>query len=286
MSVEWGARNIIGPAPRERPGPGTQEASPGCTATVTPEALASAARVRAEAMRNKSYRVSPIGGEVGRFLRALKWGEKAQNTVDTYELCLSRLAVDFAHIELHELTTEMLPDFLAEHWGDSSAATRANRLAAVKSFLRWAVDEGRLERSPADPIKRPKAAKVERQAYSMDVVDELRRAQPDLRDQIAIQLLGRLALRKNELRVLQVKDFDLQRGTVVVKGKGAKTVVLPLGFADLKTDLHLHLIGRSPDEYLLYPKNDASRPMDHASVHPLVQEVPRTGRPVDVDQTP
>ena len=108
---------------------------------------------------------------------------------------------------------------------------------------------------------------AERQAYAADLIDELRRAQPNLRDQIAIQLLGRLAFRKDELRVLQVKHFDLSRGTVLIHGKGDKKVVLPLGIADLKTDLHLHLLDRDPEEFLLYPRNDKLRPMDHSSVH-------------------
>jgi len=42
---------------------------------------------------------------------------------------------------------------------------------------------------------------------------------------------------------------------------------MPLGFAQLKTDLELHLIGRDLDEYLLYPKNRRHEPMDPASVH-------------------
>jgi hypothetical protein len=47
-------------------------------------------------------------------------------------------------------------------------------------------------------------------------------AQPTLREQIAVQLLGRLALRKNELRLLKVGDFDLTQGTFIVHGKGEK----------------------------------------------------------------
>jgi integrase len=50
-------------------------------------------------------------------------------------------------------------------------------------------------------------------------------AQPTLREQIAIQLWGLLGLRKNEVRLLQVKDFDLGRGTFIVHGKGQKVVV-------------------------------------------------------------
>ncbi len=95
----------------------------------------------------------------------------------------------------------------------------------------------------------------------------MRRAQPTLRDQIAIQLLGQLALRKNELRLLKVSDFDLTEGTFIIHGKGGKVVVMPIAFEALKSDLELYLIGRDPDEYLIHPKADVTRPMDPASLH-------------------
>ena len=219
-------------------------------------------------MKDKSYRVSVVGGEVGRYMRALRWSDKAQNTLDTYEIVLARLAIDFAHYEnLDEFTTETLREFLDEHWAETSAATRANRLAAVRSFFAWAVDEGRMAANPAGVIKAPKVHNRERSAYQPDVIHTLIVSQPLLRDQIALQLLGRLALRKNELRLLRLSDFDLARGTVLLHGKGDKQVVLPLGFAQLKSDLELYLVGRDLDEFLLYPRERTFEPMDPASIH-------------------
>jgi len=104
---------------------------------------------------------------------------------------------------LDQFTTETLRDFLDEHWGEAAPATRRNRLAIVKSFLRLCVEERSLEANPAERIKPPKRSSVERQAYAPDVIEELRKAQPTLREQIAVQLLGRLALRKNELRLTE-----------------------------------------------------------------------------------
>ena len=104
---------------------------------LSPEALAYAAQVReAAAMQDKSYRATPVGGEVGRFLRALRWSGHSENTLLSYETTLPRVALDFAHLEsLEELTTDRPRDFLDEHWGEASPATRRQRLAAIKSFL-------------------------------------------------------------------------------------------------------------------------------------------------------
>src|SRR4030095_676657 len=99
------------PGARERRGHGTREVSPGCTATLTSAQLAFAARIRVAAMRDKSYRASPIGQEVGRYLRALRWSTRSDNTIENYELVLARLAVDFAHLTLDELTTEHVREF-------------------------------------------------------------------------------------------------------------------------------------------------------------------------------
>ena len=209
--------------------------------------------------RAQADRVSPVGGEVGRYLRALRWSERAQNTLDTYEIVLARLAIDFAHYEsLDEFTTDTIRVFLDEHWGEAAAATRGNRLAIVRSFFTWAVEEGRMTVNPTTVIKAPKVRNRERSAYEPDVIHTLIVSQPLLRDQVALQLLGRLALRKNELRLLKLSDFDLVRGTVLIHGKGAKQVVLPLGFAQLKIDLELYLVGRDLNEHLLHPKTAAA----------------------------
>ena len=138
--------------------------------------------------------------------------------------------------------------------------------------------------NPIERVKAPKGKSVERQAYAPDVIDALRDAQPSLRDQIAVQLLGRLALRRNELRLLKVGDFDMGRGTVRVHGKGGKIAVLPLGFKTLKRDLEVYLVGRGASEYLLYPKDDTTHPMNPASVHDLVQALPEACGAAEYDQ--
>ncbi len=270
QEVRFGAP-VNDPAPRERPGSGNGGSSSDATRTLlSPEALAFVAQVRQarrDLVKDKAYRGTPIGGEVGRFLRQLRWSDSSENTLLSYETTLARLAYDFADRELQGLTTEDLRDFLDEHWGESAPATRRQRLAAVKSFFRWAVDERGVGESPIERVKPPRGKSVERQAYAPDVIDQLRDAQPSLRDQIGVQLLGRLGLRRNELRLVTIGDFELGRGTVRVHGKGGKIAVMPLGFRALKRDLELYLVGRSESEYLVYPKRDVARPMSPAGIH-------------------
>jgi integrase/recombinase XerC len=225
-------------------------------------------------VKDKSYRQYPVGQDAARFLRALRWSGAPANTLDTYETVLCRLAIDHADFESLEgfcspVGTEYLREFLDRRWGDSALATRANRLAVLRSFFKWAVGEGRATSNPTMTIKGPRRRNSERQAYGRDIITRLVTAQPELRDQCALQLLARMGLRKNELRLLQIGHVDLTRNLITIHGKGDKVVVLPIAFAGLRDDLYLHVQGESREsgEYLLYPKDDRRRPMDPSSLH-------------------
>jgi integrase/recombinase XerC len=267
-SVEWGGPEN-GPAPLTRPDPGIEGISSDAEATLlSPETLAFAARVREGAVKDKTYRATPIGEEVGRYMRETRWSGTSDNTLLAVETVLSRLALDFAHFKtLTEFTNDHLVAFLDEHWGSSSAATRAQRLAIVRSFFSWAVEHHKIAANPARTIKRPRIRNQERHAYRPDVIHTLVRTQDSLRDQIALQMLGRLGLRRNELRLLRLRDIDLAAGTVLVHGKGNKQAVIPIGSRQLRKDLELYLIGRNLGEYLLHPKARTHEPMTGSAVH-------------------
>ena len=92
-----------------------------------------------------------------------------------------------------------------------------------------------------------------------------------------MQLLGRLALRKNELRLLRVRDFDLGQGTFLVHGKGGKVVVMPIAFADLKADLELHLVGRDPRRVPALPEEGYLEADEQSRHSPLAEALSREG---------
>lgn len=226
-------------------------------------------------VKDKSYRSSPVGQHVGRFLRALRWEDKSVNTRDSYETTLARLSVDhddFPGLEgfCTPVGTEYLREFLDRHWAESAPATRANRLAAVHSLFQWAMGERLIDWDPSAAIKSPgRKRRSDRQAYPQQIIHRLVAAQPTLRDQCCVQLVARLGLRKNELRLLRVGEIDLIRNLLTVHGKGGHVDVMPIGLPSLQQDLYLHIQGddRQPDEALLYPKNRRLDLMDMSSVH-------------------
>lgn len=157
--------------------------------------------------------------------------------------------------------------FLDRHWRGSSPATKAQRLAILRSLLTWLVGEGLLGANPATNVRPPKRKRTVRSALSREDIDALIAAQPSLRDQVALMLLAYLGLRKDELRRLRLADVDLEARTLVVQGKGGHVDTLPVGFEHVYNALALYMRERGADEYLLYPRDATDRPMDHASAH-------------------
>jgi site-specific recombinase XerC len=232
-------------------------------------------------MKNKAYRASPVGEAVGRYLNELGFAGLAKNTLDAYEQVLAWLAV--AHDDLPGVDefcrpggTDLLTEFLHGNWGSAAETTRAHRWTVLNVFFKWCLENNMLPFNPVTRIRRPKAPKMrkERQAYKQEMVTRLIDSQTSQRDRCALGLL-RLALRKNDLRMLLLGEIDVENDVLHLNhAKGSKVHTLPIVFDDLSRELAQYLLdrtleaGRDPaDEYLLYPKTDRRRPLDPSSVH-------------------
>ena len=226
-------------------------------------------------LKDKSYQRTPVGREVKHFLEALLWEDYPQTTRDNYETTLSRFSLRFADFDslkdfCSPVGTQYIRDFLSFEWGDASPSTKRNRGSCIRSFFSWAVGEGKCPYSPATNIHLPKARGTVRVAHPRSTRRKLIEGQDNLRDECALGLYVRKGLRKNDVRLLQIRDIDLTRNVLILRHrKGGHEMILPLEASDLRETLYLHIQGdeRQPSEYLLYPKKDRSRPMDSSSVH-------------------
>lgn len=226
-----------------------------------------------QALRDRTWIHSPIGAEVNAYLRALRWQTDRTNTHASYEDVLVRLALRHADWDsLEDFCTpagpEYLREFLDAEWGGCATSTKRHRTSVVKSFFRWATLERRIPWNPAETLKSPKArGRASRQAYSVAVLHQLVSAQESQRDRVALMLLCRMGLRKDELRRIQWRDVDLVRGYVLVHGKGGKDELVPLVgdvFEEMRL-LQLETNGKT-DEYLMRPVGRPG-PMNPATVH-------------------
>lgn len=115
-----------------------------------------------------------------------------------------------------------------------SAATRSRKIAALRSFMKFLVDERVLDESPAAHIRAPRAGRPVPEALSLEDVDALletaaKGEEPEQkRDHVMIELMYAAGLRVSELVNLDVPDVSLRSATVRTIGKGSKERVVPL----------------------------------------------------------
>lgn len=119
-------------------------------------------------------------------------------------------------------------------------ASIARRVASIRTFYRWAVARGHLDHDPAALLGRPKVASrlptVLRPAEAASLVEapeadaarEPAERAIALRDVAVLELLYGSGLRVAEVAGLTLDRVDLDRGRVVVMGKGAKEREVPL----------------------------------------------------------
>jgi integrase len=139
----------------------------------------------------------------------------------------------------------------------------------LASFFGWAYATERISRDPAKHLVPPRRRPTTRRAHELEEIRHIASRQ-EPRDEAALLLLGRLALRKNDLRELRLRDIDLAHDLIYIRrGKGGKAAELPIVYDDLRKALYFHLQvrGGHPDEYLLYPKSDRHRPLTPSALH-------------------
>jgi site-specific recombinase XerD len=109
-------------------------------------------------------------------------------------------------------------------------ATVARKLAAVRSFLRFALGPDRVPDASLAPRRRRRLPETPRQR---DVEAELDAFGEDgplgLRNRALVELVYSAGLRSREAVDLDLADVDFEQEQVHVRGKGGKERVIPLG---------------------------------------------------------
>lgn len=229
--------------------------------------LADAARMIRDAVRDKSYRTSPLGGDVGRYFR-WKRGRLTPASYSDYESSLARFAIFFADLELRDFEppvgAERLQEFLEHHWGDREARTYGKNLSILRSFFTWAVRTERLHGDPTAGLEPPKRRQVEREVFSEDAEAAILASQDDRRDRVALGIVFAAGIRKGALQRIQFKHFDHARRRLTVFEKGGKVRKVPLVDPALWNELERLILdtGAEPHHYLLCRQKAIPREAD------------------------
>ncbi|HVT97981.1 MAG TPA: site-specific tyrosine recombinase [Acidobacteriaceae bacterium] len=132
---------------------------------------------------------------------------------------------------------------LSKHSVESRSAAR--KLSCLRGFFRWLLLDKRIRRDPTLNLESPSTWKVLPKSLAVSEVDSMmERAalaadhpQADaiaLRDRAILELLYAAGLRVSELTGLNVADLSLDAGRALVRGKGDKERIVPLGRASIE----------------------------------------------------
>jgi len=159
----------------------------------------------------------------------------ARNTLQAYERDLQKYFFFMKAKEPGGILRSDVVSFMAHLSSEGIATPSAARcLAAVRGFHKYLMTDEHARIDPTENIETPRGWKRLPKSLSAADVDTLLR-QPDsgtllgLRDKAMLELLYATGLRVSELVGLKLPDLNLERGYLIVMGKGSKERIVPMG---------------------------------------------------------
>jgi len=160
----------------------------------------------------------------------------SRHTLENYLLDLVQFQKFLEKTPMNEATAQELRSFVASLYGRLAPTSIARKLSSVRSFYRFMVKKGFLEKSPAEALTLPKLPKRLPRFLIQEEASQLVESTPsgskssvDRRDGAILEILYGTGLRVAELVGLTSLDVDLKEGWVRVRGKGNKERLVPLG---------------------------------------------------------
>jgi integrase/recombinase XerD len=172
----------------------------------------------------------------------------AANTLTSYRRDLRRYQEYLAEVGIEELAAiseATVASFLVRlREGDAdhpplSSTSAARTVVAVRGFHKFAVADGLAELDPAGAVKPPTPAKRLPKALPLSDVEAILEAAGSpgttlaLRDRALLEVLYGTGARISEAVGLDVDDLDVgateEVGTVLLRGKGSKERIVPVG---------------------------------------------------------
>ncbi|MFT5234084.1 MAG: integrase/recombinase XerD [Candidatus Krumholzibacteriia bacterium] len=162
----------------------------------------------------------------------------ARASVSAAEQDLNRLRKWTEHDDQQLLpknvTDRALREFLLACSTDLIASSRARLLSTLRSFFSFLVVEGMAETNPTESIVAPRRGRKLPDVISVEQVVRLIESAdgdepPVQRDRAILELLYGCGCRVSELCGLDLPDLDTSEGALLLRGKGRKQRMVPVG---------------------------------------------------------
>jgi len=159
----------------------------------------------------------------------------SRNTLESYERDLRKYFLFMEKKAPDDIRQQDVRNFLSRLSEEGMASPSSARcLSAIRGFHKYLLTDGLTLTDPTANIEAPHGWNRLPKTLSSSEVETLLN-QPDLattlgiRDKAMLEVLYAAGLRVSELVGLKLQDMNLERGFVVVVGKGSKERAVPLG---------------------------------------------------------
>ena len=171
------------------------------------------------------------------YLDELKRQEKSENTLDAYRRDIVHLLgfLEEEGLELEEFNEIEVSNFIGYLLDlNMSRVTISRHLVSIRNFYKYLRKKNKVTEAPIlffelPEIKRnlPEILSVEQVEMLIDTPDT--QTNKGKRDKAILELLYAAGLKATELIELKLRDVDLSRGYVSIKGKKNKERLIPIG---------------------------------------------------------
>ena len=220
---------------------------------------------------------------IDKFLSAKKIEGCSIKTIEYYRNIILKMTMSTKKL-IKTITTEDLRKYLSDYKEEnkSSLTTIDNMRRIFSSFFAWLEDENYIVKSPARRIHRVKTAKIMKNTFSDENIEQMRDlCKNDIRNLVLIELLLTTGMRVGELVNLNISDINFEERSCVVLGKGNKQREV---YFDAKTKIHLqeYLENRNDNETALFVSKN--KPHQRLSISGIELIIRNIGKNINIDK--
>ena len=176
--------------------------------------------------------------EINGFLDYIQTTKKvSQNTVAAYKqdiLAFQKFLEQNGVERFEDASNTQVVAYLMElKQTGKSKATVNRKLASIRAFYRYLMNQGAIKENPTEGIKSPKISRKGISYMSIEEVERLLETPDDSikgkRDKAMLEVLSATGIRVSEVIELKVSDVNLNMGFVKCNGNHGRARIVPMG---------------------------------------------------------
>jgi integrase/recombinase XerD len=203
---------------------GSEQTAPGKVSSLTEES----ANLKGKEQNDMDTQTQ-LSTSLTRYLNSLSGRNLSDHTATAYRTDLLQFLTWVSENDVtvnspEKITRAHILDYLSNLAGlGRSGVTRVRKLAAIREYCKFLIDEKSISLSLVENIIRPKQERKQRVFLRVDeYMGLLNAAAGNSRDYAILQLFLQTGIRVSELVGLTLSDIDLDEGTMLINGKGNK----------------------------------------------------------------